>query len=190
MLKRIFIFLMTLMLFTACAFAEEWTYLGRYAAKNDLFYLHTTDALILNHLFPYNSKSAESHQLYDVYYFHDHSKDVYEVTEAYNSISIPINAKIVPLNIYGKPMISDGVFCGQIFSDVIIQNAGIFEVRPTAFFITDSSTNKEIFRAAGEMQGQALYADTAAAKIVEITGSHKGWKSPIQGVPLSMFQQH
>ncbi|MBP3811899.1 MAG: hypothetical protein J6E49_02160, partial [Acidaminococcaceae bacterium] len=70
------------------------------------------------------------------------------------------------------------------------QNAGIFEVRPTAFSITDSSTNKEIFRAAGEMQGQALYADTAAAKIVEITGPHKGWKSPIQGVPLSMFQQH
>ena len=190
MLKRIFIFLMTLMLFTVSAFAEEWTYLGRYAAKNDLFYLHTTDALILNHLFPYNSKSAESHQLYDVYYFHDHSQEVYESTEAYNHISIPIRTCIVPLNIYGKPMISDGVFCGQIFSDVIIHNAGIFEVKPVSFFIMDSSTKKEIFRASGEMQGQSLYADTAAAKIVEITGPHKGWDSPITGVPLSTFKQN
>lgn len=189
-MKRILFFLAVLMVFAGNALATEWTYLGRYAAKNDLFYTHTTDALILNHLFPYESQSTDSHQLYDVYYFHDHNEDVREVNEIVNLISVPIRARIVPLNIYGKPMISDGVFCGQIYSDVVIRNAGIFEISPKAFSIIDSSTNKEIFRATGEMMGQTLYANTAAAKIAYITGPHKDWTDPIQGAPLSMFQNH
>ena len=138
MMKRIFLFLLTLMLFASQAFAEEWTYLGRYVSPNDKLYLHTTDALILNHLYPFESQSAENSQLYDVYYFHDHNDDIREVNEVVNLITVPIKAKIVPLNIYGKPMISDGVFCGQIFSDVIIRNEGVFGITPTAFSIKDS----------------------------------------------------
>ena len=95
----------------------------------------------------------------------------------------------VPLNIYGKPMLSDGVFCGQIFSDIKITNAGVFEVRPVAFSIRDSVSGKVIFRAAGEMQGQVLLADSAAQKIAALTGPHKDWKNTIGGMPLSMFQQ-
>jgi len=189
MLKRILLCLTVLMLFAASAFAENWTYLGRYAAKNNLLYVNTTDALILNHLFPYNSQSTDKHQLYDVYYFHDHKNDVREVNDIVNIISVPIKAKIVPLNIYGKPMLSDGVFCGQIFSDVIITNAGVFEVRPVAFSIVDSVSKKTIFQAAGKMQGQILVADSAAQKIAAVTGPHKDWNETIGGMPLSMFLQ-
>ena len=157
--------------------------------KNNPLYENTTDALILNHLFPYTNQSVNNHQQYDVYYFHDHKEDVRTVNDVVNLISVPIKAKIVPLNIYGKPMLSDGVFCGQIYSDVKITNAGVFEVRPIAFSIRDSVNGKTIFRAEGEMQGQILVADSAAQKIVAITGPHKDWKETIGGMPLSMFMQ-
>lgn len=189
MLKRILLCLAVLMLFASQAFAENWTYLGRYAVKNNPLYLNTTDALILNHLFPYTNQSTNNHQLYDVYYFHDHNNDVRTVDDIVNLISVPIKAKIVPLNIYGKPMLSDGVFCGQIFSDIKITNAGVFEVRPVAFSIVDSVSGKTIFRAEGEMEGQILVADSAAQKIAAITGPHKDWKETIGGMPLSMFLQ-
>ena len=189
MLKRILLCLMAIMLFSAGAYAEQWTYLGRYAVKNNPMYVNTTDALILNHLFLYTSQSTNNHQMYDVYYFHDHKDDVRVVNDVVNLITVPIKAKLVPLNIYGKPMLSDGVFCGQIFSDIMITNAGVFEVRPVAFFIRDSVSGKVIFRAAGEMQGQVLLADSAAQKIAALTGPHKDWYETIGGMPLSMFQQ-
>ena len=189
MLKRILLCLSLFMLFTAQAFAEDWTYLGRYTIMNSPFYVKTTDALILNHLFPYKSQPTDKYSLFDVYYFHDHKDDVREVNEIVNLITVPIKAKIIPLNIYGKPMISDGVFCGQIFSDIKITNAGVFEIRPVGFYIRDSQTNKVIFKAEGEMEGQMLCADSAASKIVEITGPHKDWPNPIRGLPLSMFMQ-
>ena len=189
MLKRILLCLYLFMLFTAQAFAEDWTYLGRYTIMNSPFYVKTTDALILNHLFPYKSQPTDKYSLFDVYYFHDHKDDVREVNEIVNLITVPIKAKIIPLNIYGKPMISDGVFCGQIFSDIKITNAGVFEIRPVGFYIRDSQTNKVIFKAEGEMEGQMLCADSAASKIVEITGPHKDWPNPIRGLPLSMFMQ-
>ena len=189
MLKRILLCLMAIMLFSAGAYAEQWTYLGRYAVKNNPMYVNTTDALILNHLFLYTSQSTNNHQMYDVYYFHDHKDDVRVVNDVVNLITVPIKAKLVPLNIYGKPMLSDGVFCGQIFSDIMITNAGVFEVRPVAFSIRDSVSGKVIFRAAGEMQGQVLLADSAAQKIAALTGPHKDWKETIGGMPLSMFQQ-
>ena len=84
-------------------------------------------------------------------------------------------------------MLSDGVFCGQIFSDIKITNAGVFEVRPVAFSIRDSVSGKVIFRAAGEMQGQVLLDDSAAQKIAALTGPHKDWENTIGGMPLSMF---
>ena len=189
MLKRILLCLMAIMLFSAGAYAEQWTYLGRYAVKNNPMYVNTTDALILNHLFLYTSQSTNNHQMYDVYYFHDHKDDVRVVNDVVNLITVPIKAKLVPLNIYGKPMLSDGVFCGQIFSDIMITNAGVFEVRPVAFSIRDSVSGKVIFRAAGEMQGQVLLADSAAQKIAALTGPHKDWENTIGGMPLSMFQQ-
>ena len=189
MLKRILLCLMAIMLFSAGAYAEQWTYLGRYAVKNNPMYVNTTDALILNHLFLYTSQSTNNHQMYDVYYFHDHKDDVRVVNDVVNLITVPIKAKLVPLNIYGKPMLSDGVFCGQIFSDIKITNAGVFEVRPVAFSIRDSVNGKVIFRAAGEMQGQVLLADSAAQKIAALTGPHKDWYETIGGMPLSMFQQ-
>lgn len=189
MLKRILLCLMAIMLFSAGAYAEQWTYLGRYAVKNNPMYVNTTDALILNHLFLYTSQSTNNHQMYDVYYFHDHKDDVRVVNDVVNLITVPIKAKLVPLNIYGKPMLSDGVFCGQIFSDIKITNAGVFEVRPVAFSIWDSVSGKVIFRAAGEMQGQVLLADSAAQKIAALTGPHKDWYETIGGMPLSMFQQ-
>ena len=189
MLKRILLCLMAIMLFSAGAYAEQWTYLGRYAVKNNPMYVNTTDALILNHLFLYTSQSTNNHQMYDVYYFHDHKDDVRVVNDVVNLITVPIKAKLVPLNIYGKPMLSDGVFCGQIFSDIMITNAGVFEVRPVAFSIWDSVSGKVIFRAAGEMQGQVLLADSAAQKIAALTGPHKDWYETIGGMPLSMFQQ-
>ena len=189
MLKRILLCLMAIMLFSAGAYAEQWTYLGRYAVKNNPMYVNTTDALILNHLFLYTSQSTNNHQMYDVYYFHDHKDDVRVVNDVVNLITVPIKAKLVPLNIYGKPMLSDGVFCGQIFSDIKITNAGVFEVRPVAFSIRDSVSGKVIFRAAGEMQGQVLLADSAAQKIAALTGPHKDWENTIGGMPLSMFQQ-
>ena len=189
MLKRILLCLMAIMMFSAGAYAEQWTYLGRYAVKNNPLYVNTTDALILNHLFLYTSQSTNNHQMYDVYYFHDHNEDVREVNDVVNLITVPIKAKLVPLNIYGKPMLSDGVFCGQIFSDIKITNAGVFEVRPVAFSIRDSVNGKVIFRAAGEMQGQVLLADSAAQKIVALTGPHKDWYQTIGGVPFSAFQQ-
>ena len=157
--------------------------------KNNPMYVNTTDALILNHLFLYTSQSTNNHQMYDVYYFHDHKDDVRVVNDVVNLITVPIKAKIVPLNIYGKPMLSDGVFCGQIFSDIKITNAGVFEVRPVAFSIRDSVSGKVLFRAAGEMQGQVLLADSAAQKIAALTGPHKDWENTIGGMPLSMFQQ-
>ena len=189
MLKRILLCLMAIMLFSAGAYAEQWTYLGRYAVKNNPMYVNTTDALILNHLFLYTSQSTNNHQMYDVYYFHDHKDDVRVVNDVVNLITVPIKAKLVPLNIYGKPMLSDGVFCGQIFSDIKITNAGVFEVRPVAFSIRDSVSGKVIFRAAGEMQGQVLLADSAAQKIAALTGPHKDWYETIGGMPMSMFQQ-
>ena len=189
MLKRILLCLMAIMLFSAGAYAEQWTYLGRYAVKNNPMYVNTTDALILNHLFLYTSQSTNNHQMYDVYYFHDHKDDVRVVNDVVNLITVPIKAKLVPLNIYGKPMLSDGVFCGQIFSDIKITNAGVFEVRPVAFSIRDSVSGKVLFRAAGEMQGQVLLADSAAQKIAALTGPHKDWENTIGGMPLSMFQQ-
>ena len=189
MLKRILLCLMAIMLFSAGAYAEQWTYLGRYAVKNNPMYVNTTDALILNHLFLYTSQSTNNHQMYDVYYFHDHKDDVRVVNDVVNLITVPIKAKLVPLNIYGKPMLSDGVFCGQIFSDIMITNAGVFEVRPVAFSIRDSVSGKVLFRAAGEMQGQVLLADSAAQKIAALTGPHKDWENTIGGMPLSMFQQ-
>ena len=189
MLKQILLCLMAIMLFSAGAYAEQWTYLGRYAVKNNPMYVNTTDALILNHLFLYTSQSTNNHQMYDVYYFHDHKDDVRVVNDVVNLITVPIKAKLVPLNIYGKPMLSDGVFCGQIFSDIMITNAGVFEVRPVAFSIRDSVSGKVIFRAAGEMQGQVLLADSAAQKIAALTGPHKDWYETIGGMPLSMFQQ-
>ena len=189
MLKRILLCLMAIMLFSAGAYAEQWTYLGRYAVKNNPMYVNTTDALILNHLFLYTSQSTNNHPLYDVYYFHDHKDDGRVVNDVVNLITVPIKAKLVPLNIYGKPMLSDGVFCGQIFSDIMITNAGVFEVRPVAFSIRDSVSGKVIFRAAGEMQGQVLLADSAAQKIAALTGPHKDWYETIGGMPLSMFQQ-
>ena len=189
MLKRIIFCLTILMLFAASAFAEEWTYLGRYVARKNPLYVNTTDALILNHLFPYTSQSASDHQLYDVYYFHDHKYDVREADDVVNIITVPIKAVIIPLNIYGKPMVSDGVFCGQIYSDINITNAGVFEVRPVAFYIVDSVSKKPIFQATGEMQGQILIADSAAQKIAAVTGPHKDWKETIGGMPLPMFLQ-
>ena len=189
MLKRILLCLMAIMLLSAGAYAEQWTYLGRYAVKNNPMYVNTTDALILNHLFLYTSQSTNNHQMYDVYYFHDHKDDVRVVNDVVNLITVPIKAKLVPLNIYGKPMLSDGVFCGQIFSDIMITNAGVFEVRPVAFSIRDSVSGKVIFRAAGEMQGQVLLADSAAQKIAALTGPHKDWYETIGGMPLSAFQQ-
>ena len=189
MLKRILLCLMAIMLFSAGAYAEQWTYLGRYAVKNNPMYVNTTDALILNHLFLYTSQSTNNHQMYDVYYFHDHKDDVRVVNDVVNLITVPIKAKLVPLNIYGKPMLSDGVFCGQIFSDIKITNAGVFEVRPVSFSIRDSVSGKVIFRAAGEMQGQVLLADSAAQKIAALTGPHKDWNETIGGMPMSMFQQ-
>ena len=189
MLKRILLCLTAIMLFSAGVYAEQWTYLGRYAVKNNPMYVNTTDALILNHLFLYTSQSTNNHQMYDVYYFHDHKDDVRVVNDVVNLITVPIKAKLVPLNIYGKPMLSDGVFCGQIFSDIMITNAGVFEVRPVAFSIRDSVSGKVIFRAAGEMQGQVLLADSAAQKIAALTGPHKDWYETIGGMPLSMFQQ-
>ena len=189
MLKRILLCLMAIMLFSAGAYAEQWTYLGRYAVKNNPMYVNTTDALILNHLFLYTSQSTNNHQMYDVYYFHDHKDDVRVVNDVVNLITVPIKAKLVPLNIYGKPMLSDGVFCGQIFSDIKITNAGVFEVRPVAFSIRESVSGKVIFRAAGEMQGQVLLADSAAQKIAALTGPHKDWNETIGGMPMSMFQQ-
>ena len=187
MLTRILLCLAVLLLSASQAFAENWTYLGRYAVKNNPVYVNTTDALILNHLFPCTSQSANDHQQYDVYYFHDHKNDVRTVNDFVNLIKVPIKAKIVPLNIYGKPMLSDGVFCGQIFSDVTITNAGVFEVRPVTFSIRDSVSGKTIFRATGEMEGQVLVADSAAQKIVAVTGPHKDWKTTISGMPLSML---
>ena len=187
MLKRILLCLTLLMLFAASAFAENWTYLGRYAVKKSPMYVNTTDALILNHMFPATSQSGTNQQLYDVYYFHDHIYDVRQVDDVVNIITVPIRAAVIPLNIYGKPMESDGVFCGQIYSDINITNAGVFEVRPVAFSILDSVSKKIIYQATGEMEGQILIADSAAQKIAEVTGPHKDWKEKIGGMPLSMF---
>ena len=103
MLKRILLCFVVLLLFASQAFAENWTYLGRYAVKNNPVYVNTTDALILNHLFPCTSQPANNYQQYDVYYFHDHKDDVRTVNDFVNLISVPIKAKIVPLNIYGNP---------------------------------------------------------------------------------------
>ncbi len=189
MLKRILLCLMAIMLFTSGAYAEQWTYLGRYTVKNNPLYVNTTDALILNHLFLYTTQPTNNHQMYDVYYFHDHNDDVRVVNDVVNQITVPIKARLVPLNIYGKPMLSDGVFCGQIFSDIRITNAGIFEVRPVAFSIRDSVSGKVIFRAAGEMQGQVLLDGSAAQKIAALTGPHKDWNQTIGGMPVSIFQQ-
>ena len=189
MLKRIVLCLTLLLLFTASAFAENWTYLGRYAVKKNPMYVNTTDALILNHMFPAASQSGSDQQLYDVYYFHDHNYDVRQVDDVVNLITVPIRAAIIPLDIFGKPMVSDGVFCGQIYSDINITNAGVFEVRPVAFSIMDSVSKKPIFQATGEMQGQILIADSAAQKIAAVTGPHKDWKETIGGMPLSMFLQ-
>jgi hypothetical protein len=86
-------------------------------------------------------------------------------------------------------MLSDGVFCGQIYSDVKITNAGVFEVRPITFSIRDSVSGKTIFRTEGEMQGQVLVADSAAQKIVAVTAPHKDWKTTIGGMPLSMLMK-
>ena len=78
---------------------------------------------------------------------------------------------------------------GQIYSDINITNAGVFEVRPVAFYIVDSVSKKPIFQATGEMQGQILIADSAAQKIAAVTGPHKDWKETIGGMPLPMFLQ-
>ena len=43
MLKRILLCLAVLLLFASQAFAENWTYLGRYAVKNNPVYVNTTD---------------------------------------------------------------------------------------------------------------------------------------------------
>jgi len=188
MMKKILLFLFVLMMCAVSASAAEWKYLGRFELPDDKTYLRTTDALLLNHLTPCDPNTPKNGtHWFDVYYDHDPATDVYVQHEAYNEFAIYLDAKIVPLSQLGKPMVSDDVYCGDVYSRIVVMTAGVFEARPLAFSIVDRRNGSALFKMEGQMQGQVLFKGSAAEKIANVTGPHKGWERGISGIPKEMI---
>lgn len=158
------------------AFANEWTYSGRYVLHNNFSHNHHTDLLIVNHLISQNdqlvNKSGNKYSLYDVYFKHDHADDTGDSGKEYDNRSFRFKAMIVPLNNYGKPMDYKGAYSGTVLSEYVIASKGVFGVIPKIHKVYDRITSQVVFEAIGEMGSEPLYKNSAAKAMLKQSGDH------------------
>ncbi len=160
--------------FSNLAFASDWIYAGRYVLSNNIPIAPYTDLLLINHLTSYSNRTIgeNSYSLYDVYYMHDHESDTGDSAKEYDDRSFRFQAKIVPLDIYGKVMDYSGTKSATIVSDFVIAAKGVFGISPKQHRVYDRKTHEILFEATGAMGGQQLYKDSAAEDILKQSGDH------------------
>lgn len=174
-ITKIFVFIL-LMSFSNLVFANDWVYAGRYVLRSNFSHTHHTDVFLMNHLTSYSNQlvgtGKNDYSLYDVYYMHDHASDTGDGTKEYDDRSFQFQAKIVPLNIYGKVMDYTGTYSGTVVSEFIIAAKGVLGVSPKHQKVYDRKTNQLLFEASGDMGSEPLYKDSAAEAILKHSGDH------------------
>ena len=172
-LVKLVVFLLVL-LTASLAWADEWTYAGRFVLRHDMH--HSNDVFILNHLVQDNGQpigtGSGQYMPYDVYYYHDHDNDKVFEDENVCLVTFNIQGKVVPLNVYGKPMEHKGEQCGTIVSDIDVKNAGTFGVKSQGFRVFDRVTHELLFEASGKMGYEQLYKNSAAEAILRLSAPH------------------
>ncbi|MBP2633217.1 MAG: hypothetical protein H6Q70_3845 [Firmicutes bacterium] len=127
--------------FSNLAFASDWIYAGRYVLSSNFPIAPYTDLLLMNHLTSYNNQPIgignNSYSLYDVYYMHEHASDTGDSTKEYDDRSFRFQAKIVPLDIYGKVMDYSGTNSATVVSDFVIAAKGVFGISPKQHRVYD-----------------------------------------------------
>ena len=171
-MKRIMGIIMLLCCLCSTVFAEGWTYVGRFCLRADMH--HVTDVFLVNHLTTiYNQPIGIGHDKYlpyDVYYMHNHTTDVIDRSGEAYIYKVMYKAKIIPLNIYGKPMNFSGAEDGIIISEYYIKAAGAYGIRPMRQTVFDIVKGTQLFEASGDMGTEQLYEESAAVAISRDAG--------------------
>jgi hypothetical protein len=173
-LKKFLLSIIFLVIFvvTSVAYADEWTYAGKFVLRTDI--PHANDTLILDHLTKYSGQALGNggYAAYDVYYHHDHAYDSYreESEEIYASYNI--QGKVVPLDAHGKSLNVSGLQAGTIISDITIANQGAFSVVSNNFRVFDKVTHQLLFSTSKRVARELLYSDSAAETIARLSAPH------------------
>lgn len=170
--------------------AQDFVYAGRFYLRSAPPIAHNADVFLLNHLSAEKGDAPEGYMPYDVYYAHDHSTDTGDYSLEYANQSFRFAAKIVPLNIYNKPM-GDGLFAGTITCDFVIAAQGVYGIGITKFSVYDTVSGEQLFLASGQMGTEQLYAESAAEFILKQSGDHPvdgGAANQLAGVAYYPFR--
>lgn len=155
-------------------------YVGRYVLRTGL---HPNDPFVLNHLTKYSNQQinyingqAPQYAWYDVYCDHDHSTDIDRLEQDYELKKITFIGYIIPLNIYGKPMLGstniNSNLSSIIKSQASIMPKGTWGFEPQ-YLKTYNNVNKElIMETKGYIGSEMLFKGSAAVDIVNLTCPH------------------
>lgn len=178
-MKKFILILVSLftLLFSSSALAADadWVYAGRFGLLLKPPVAHNVDMYLINHLTVFRGNTSfrdpEGQLPYDVYYKHDHSTDTGDNHHAANNHSFQFQVKIVPLNVYGKPM-GSGTYAGTIVCEYKVAAKGAFCVVMKSFKVFDTNTHQQLFSAEGNFGSEQMYKESAAEAILKESAPH------------------
>ena len=150
---------------------DSWTYLGVFVLRRSVN--PVTDLYLLNHLTPFTEKQQGGYLYYDVFYQHDHSTDEGTGKKEYADWAFNFKGKVVMIDKDGAPIKNQGIYSGEIITDVSIRTKGSFGVTVNSFKVYEPQTGKVLFTAnADPHSGEGLYMNTAATYMLNMSGPH------------------
>ena len=117
---------------------DSWTYLGVFVLRRSVN--PVTDLYLLNHLTPFTEKQQGGYLYYDVFYQHDHSTDEGTGKKEYADWAFNFKGKVVMIDKDGAPIKNQGIYSGEIITDVSIRTKGSFGVTVNSFKVYDQES--------------------------------------------------
>ena len=150
---------------------NSWNYLGVFVLRRNIN--PVTDLYILNHLTPFNGKQKGDYYFYDVYYQHDHSTDEGTGKKEYADWAFDFKGKVVMLDTDGNPIKNQGVYSGEIITDISIRTKGSFGITVNSFKVFEPQTGKILHSANADPHGgEGMYMNTAASYMLNVSAPH------------------
>lgn len=150
---------------------DSWNYLGMFVLRRSIN--PVTDLFILNHLTPFTGKQHGDYLYYDVYYQHDHSTDEGTGKKEYSDWAFDFKGKVVMLDSDGTPIKNQGIYSGEIITDICIRTKGSFGVAVKSFKVCEPKTGKILFNGNAEPHsGEGMYMNTAASYMLNVSAPH------------------
>lgn len=164
---------------------DPWNYLGIFVLRKNIN--PTTDYLLLNHLTPYNGKQQNGdYFFYDVYYKHDHSTDEGTGQKEYSDWAFDFKGKVVMLGKDGTALKNQGIFSGEIITDVSLRTKGSFGVYVNSFRIHEPESGKVLFDANINSRDviQEMFMNTSLTYMLNMSAPH-----PVAPVSLRGYRE-